>query len=230
MTVAREAFNEGVRILLPTLVGIVPFGFIVGVAGTSIGPWETLGLSMLAFSGVMQLVVYQLLSSASPVPVVLLAVAVISLRFLMYSAALAPHLGHQPLRWKFLLAYLTTDQSFATGIEYFNRPHEPSDTEQRNRWFYVGASMVQWVPYQIAVALGAFLGAQIPASWSLDFVIPLTFLALLVPAVKNRGGAAAATIAGVVTLLTGGWPYRLGLIAAAFAGIVAGLIGNRRRR
>lgn len=229
MTVARDAFNDGVRSLLPTLVGIVPFGFIVGVAGTSIGPWETLGLSILAFSGVMQLLVYQLLANASPVPVVLLAVGVISLRFLMYSAALAPHLGHQPLRWKFLFAYLTTDQSFATAVEYFNRPREQTDRELRKRWFYVGAGMVQWVPYQVAVALGAFLGAQIPASWSLDFVIPLTFLALLVPAIKNRGCAAAATIAGLVTLLTGGWPYRLGLIAASFAGIIAGLISNRRR-
>jgi predicted branched-subunit amino acid permease len=82
MTVARDAFNEGVRILLPALVGIVPFGFIVGVAGTPVGPWETLGLSILAFSGVMQLVVYQLLAGASLVPVVLLAVAMISLRFL----------------------------------------------------------------------------------------------------------------------------------------------------
>jgi predicted branched-subunit amino acid permease len=230
MTVAREAFNDGIRMLLPTLVGIIPFGFIVGVAGTAIGPWETLGLSTLAFSGVMQLVVYQLLASASPVPVILLATAVISLRLLMYSAALAPHLGHQPLRWKLLLAYLTTDQSFASGIDYFNRAHAEADTELRNRWFYLGAGLVQWLPYQVAVALGAFLGAQVPASWSLDFVIPLTFLALLVPAIKTRGNATAAAVAGAVTLLSAGLPYRLGLIAASFAGIVAGFLSDRMRR
>jgi predicted branched-subunit amino acid permease len=232
VSLARNAFHDGIRALLPSLVGLLPFGLITGVAGMGIGlgPWETLGLSMIAFSGVVQLAVYQLMATSAPVPVILLAATVISLRLLMYSAALAPHLGHLPLRWKALLAYFSTDQGFAAGIAYFNRHEQDPDSASRNAWFCLGGGLVQWLPWQIAVAVGALLGAQVPASWSLDFAVPLTFLAMLVPIIKDRGTAAAGGVAGIVTLLAAAWPFRLGLVAASVAGIVAGLLSDRKRR
>lgn len=49
------------------------------------------------------------------------------------------------------------------------------------------------------------------------------FLALLVPAMKDRPSAAAGVVAGVVAVGAAGLPYNVGLLVAALAGIGAGL-------
>jgi predicted branched-subunit amino acid permease len=43
-----------------------------------------------------------------------------------------------------------------------------------------------WVTWQLSTAAGIVLGTTIPASWSLDFTLALTFIALVVPALKDR--------------------------------------------
>ncbi|MFA5028597.1 MAG: hypothetical protein WC713_12070, partial [Candidatus Methylomirabilota bacterium] len=74
-----------------------------------------------------------------------------------------------------------------------------------------------------ATAVGILVGAQIPAGWGLDFTVTLTFIALLVPALTDRPSLAAAVGAGFVAVLAAGWPYKLGLVAAAIAGIAVGV-------
>ena len=80
----------------------------------------------------------------------------------------------------------------------------------------------------ISAALGIFVGGQIPASNLLDFILPLVFIALVVPALKDRAGVAAAVAAGLVGLLAFGLPYKTGLMLAALIGILAGLLVEGR--
>ena len=74
------------------------------------------------------------------------------------------------------------------------------------------------------------LAAQVPAAWSLDFVVTLTFLVLLVPALRTRADLAAAVVAGAVALLAAGLPYRLSLVVASLVGIGAGFVAEWRHR
>jgi predicted branched-subunit amino acid permease len=76
--------------------------------------------------------------------------------------------------------------------------------------------------------LGIFIGAQLPQSWPLDFVLPLTFIAVVVPAFKDKAGVAAAVTAALVGLLTLGLPLKTGLLIAAFIGILTGLLVEGR--
>ena len=68
-----------------------------------------------------------------------------------------------------------------------------------------------------------------PESWSLDFTLPLTFIALVFPGLRDRPAAAAALAAGILAVLAAGLPYKLGLLAAALVSIVAGLAAEGRR-
>lgn len=209
------------------LVGMVPFGFVAGVAAVAAGmtPLEGMALSVLSFSGIAQLVTAQLVAVGSPLAVTIGAAFVVSLRFLMYSAALAPHLAHLPRRWRTLLAYLMTDQSFAMAVQRF-----AAGGDKAHRHFHMlGASVLLWITWQVSVAMGVLAGAQVPASWSLDFAVVLTFLALLVPAVRTRADLAAAIVAAAVALAAAGLPYRLALIVASIAGIAAGMAIERHR-
>ncbi len=83
-----------------------------------------------------------------------------------------------------------------------------------------------WLTWQAATVLGVFLGAWAFESWSLDFVLPLIFIALAVPAIKVRTTAAAALSAGVAAVFGAALPLNLGVIAAALVGVVGGLVAE----
>jgi len=217
----RRELIDGARQIAPVLVGTVPFGFVAGVVAVASGltPLEGIALSVLSFSGIAQLVACQLLAANSPVLLTIAAAGVVSLRFLMYSAALSPHLAHLGRRWRLLLAYLMTDQSFAMSVKHFS---EPGDVRHRH-WHFLGSALTLYVSWQLSVIVGVVAGAQVPASWSLDFAVVLCFIALLVPAVRTRADLAAAIVAAAVALVASGLPFRLSLVVASIAGIAAGM-------
>lgn len=217
----RDEFLAGAREISPVLLGAIPFGFVAGVAAIASGltPLQGMALSLLAFSGIAQLIVCQLIAAGSPLPVIVGAAAVVSLRHLMYSAAIAPHLAHLDRRWRALLAFLMTDQSFAMTVQHFSKPGDRSN----RHWHVLGVSVTLYAVWQVTVLIGIVLGAQVPADWSLDFAVVLTFIALLVPAVRTRADLAAAIVAASVALIAAGLPYRLALVVASVAGIGAGM-------
>lgn len=227
----RAEFLAGTREVAPTLVGTIPFGLVTGVAAIAAGltPLQGVALSMLAFSGIAQLVAMQLIAVGSPWPITVAAAAVVSLRLLMYSAAVAPHVAHLDRRWRMLLAYLMTDQSFASTVRRYG---EPGDVRHRH-WHFLGSSFTLWITWQAAVVAGVAAGSGVPTTWSLDFVVVLTFVALMVPVVRTRADLGAAIVAAVVAMATLGLPYRLSLIAGSVAGIAVGLAieyAHRRTR
>jgi branched chain amino acid efflux pump len=197
------------------------------VAAVSAGmtPVEGMALSILSFSGIAQLVVCQLVAVDSPVAVTVAAAAVVGLRLVMYSAALAPHVAHLDRRWRALIAYFLTDQGFAMAVARFAAPGERA----ARHWYFVGTAAVLWASWQLAVLAGIAAGARVPPEWSLDFAVVLTFIALLVPVVRTRADLAAALVAGGVALAAAGMPYRLALVVASIAGIAAGLVLERGR-
>jgi predicted branched-subunit amino acid permease len=223
----REEFLAGSREIAPVLIGTIPFGFVAGVATITSGmtALEGLALSILSFSGIAQLIASQLYAAGSPVIVIVAAAFVVSLRFLMYSAAMAPHLAHLPLRWRLTMSYFMTDQSFVSSMRHYQEPGDPT----HRHWYFMGEALTLWVTWQAAVAAGVLAGASVPASWSLDFTVVLSFIALLIPAVRTRADLAASIVAGAVALVAAGLPYRLSLVVASVAGIAAGMAIELRR-
>jgi 4-azaleucine resistance transporter AzlC len=224
---ARSQFLAGVRGILPILTGTIPFGMVYGVAAVQAGLPAALAQAMSAiiFAGSAQFIVTQLIAAGAPGLVLLLTGFVINLRHMLYSASVAPYLRGAPLGWKALLAYVLTDEAYAVAIIHFRRADQP-----HRRWFLLGAGLTLWAGWQASSAAGIFLGAQIPAGWGLDFTITLTFIALIVPALRDRAGLGAALVAGLVAVLVGGFPLKLGLLVAALAGLLAGLALDRTAR
>lgn len=182
-------------------------------------------MSSIVFAGSSQFITAQLVHDAVPGFVILLTIAVVNLRHALYSASIAPYVASLPMRWKVLLSYLLTDEAYAATILHY----EKEGITPSSHWFFLGAGFSLWFTWQVSTALGIFLGAAIPDSWSLDFALPLTFIAMVVPVLKNRPMVAAALSAAVTALLAYSLPYRLGLILAALVGIVVGTILEERR-
>lgn len=225
-TTPRQEALSGVREMAPVWLGAIPFGLIAGVTAVGVGlpATEAVLMSAIVFAGAAQLAGLQLLQQGAPLFVILLTTLVINTRMTMYSAALAPFFRSLSPAWKALCAYLTTDQAFALGISRFvrdpKRPHKG--------WYYLGAGGSLWLVWMAATAVGVGLGAQLPPGLSLDFAVPLVFLALLVPAVRGRGTLIAACVGGGVAVLAAGLPLNLGLLLGAVSGIVAGAMADKR--
>ena len=219
---AAAAFVSGARAIVPVLFALLPFGLAFGAsaAGSGISPVEALGMSVFVAAGAAQLAAVPLISAGASVAVVVLTVLVINLRFMLYSASLAPHFRSLPLWWKGLLSYHLTDQAYAATITRFEAGEEH---ESLKRWYFLGTGLAIWTTWQVATMTGVFLGAWVSEGWSLDFVLPLVFIALAVPAVRDRTTGVAALAAGVASVFAAALPLNLGLIGAALIGVLGGL-------
>lgn len=229
MRSSRAEFWAGVRAQLPILLGTSPFGMIYGIVAYEAGlPLSVaLAMSLIVFAGSSQFVAAQLFATGAAGVVIVLTTFVVNLRHMLYSASVAPYVRHLAPAWKWLLAFLLTDEAYAVTILRYRREPVEAARNTAAHWFFLGAGLTIWVAWQISSAAGFLLGAQIPESWSLDFTLPLTFLALLAPVVRDRPAILASVAAGVVAVLARGWPYNLGLSAALVAGIGAGLVAER---
>lgn len=220
-----DAFFEGIQAVLPALFGMLPFAMISGIAAVEAGipPFSALTMSVLVFAGASQLVVLDLMKQHGLPLVIILTGLVMNLRFAMYSAALAPHIRHATAKWKAIFSYLLTDQAFVVSVARFQRGYRV----ELKGWYYLGTAFSIWIFWQIGAAAGIFLGSQIPASWSLDFAVPLIFLSMLVPALKDRPSKTAAIASGVTIILAASLPLNLGLLAASASGILIGFLTER---
>jgi 4-azaleucine resistance transporter AzlC len=218
---------QGIRLEFPLLVGVFPFGMIYGAAALSSGltPAQAQSMSSIVFAGSAQFLTAQLIHTAAPVLVIIGTIAIVNLRHVLYSASVAPYVQHLPLRWKAFLAYLLTDEAYAATIVHY----EEAGVAPTGHWFSLGAGASLWLTWQVSTALGIFLGTTIPDQWPLEFALPLVFIAMLVPMLKDRPLVAAALAAGVVALLGAALPYKLGLVLAALVGVSVGLIAEGRR-
>jgi predicted branched-subunit amino acid permease len=117
-----------------------------------------------------------------------------------------------------VLSYFLTDHVYALAIT----EAEAEGSSVSLRWYYLGLGVAIWVAFQAGTVAGVVLGATVPDSLGLEFVIPLTFLAILVPELKDRMNALVAVVAGGVAVVGAGLPMNLGLFVATLLGVLLG--------
>jgi predicted branched-subunit amino acid permease len=225
--IASKDFRAGFVEMLPACIGLTPFGLVCGVGAATAGAnWlASLGMSAIIFSGAAQILAAQLVASDAPLLVIVLTCVVLGLRFLMYSAAMAPYLKPLPARWQKGLAFLLTDQAFAAAVRRF----DSSDDRHGAGLHFLGSGVALWAVWQVTCMTGFLVGNLIPASWSLEFAVPLCFIALVAPLFRDSPSVIAAITAGVAVLLLNDLPMRLNLIVAGLLGIVAGTLADVAR-
>ncbi len=216
----------GVVALAPLLVGVAPFGVIYGALAVKSGipAGAAMAMSSVLFAGSAQFLVAQLAGAGTPAAVMVASVALVNLRHALYSASVAPALAPLPRRWKAVLAYLLTDEAYAATVARLSRPGT------HRHWYLLGGGLALWSCWQASTAAGVFLGEALPPRLPLDFALPLTFIAIVVPMIRSRASLAAAAVAGAVAVVGARWPNGLGLLAAALAGIGAGWLFARAAR
>ena len=217
------AFWRGARAFVPLIPGVLPFSMVAGIAAVQAGftPLQSVAFSLIGYAGSAQLVASQLYAGHTPTLLIVLSTLIVNLRFAMYSASLLPLFKAVPILARWPLGYLLTDQSYALTL---GRP----ETETDPVCYYLGASVLMWLTWQIGTAVGALLGGRIPATWPLDFAVPLSFIALLVPVLRTRPQLTAGVVSALVAVAAHALPFRSNLILGAACGLLAGLAVQRR--
>lgn len=218
----NSAYREGFRDGAPFILVIIPFAMLFGVLATEAGlsVFETLSFSVVVIAGAAQFTALQLMTEQAPTLVVLASALAVNLRMAMYSASLTPHIGSAPLWQRAIAAYFTVDQSYAVSITKFEKAPEMSSAEKIAYFF---GSVTPVCPlWWIFTLIGALIGEAIPASFALDFAVPITFLAIIAPALRTRAHIGAAITAAFLSLLFISVPYNLGILLAGIGGMMVG--------
>src|SRR3972149_5230087 len=155
MSEQTRNFWAGVRAEIPLLIGVFPFGMIYGALALNAGLSTSAAqlMSSIVFAGSAQFVTTQLVHDGAPALVIVLTIAVVNLRHMLYSASLAPYLKNLSLRWKVLLSYLLTDEAYAPSIIKY----EKDGVNPFTHWFVLGAGFALWFDWQGSTWLGRFL-------------------------------------------------------------------------
>jgi predicted branched-subunit amino acid permease len=217
--------RDGFRAVAPILLGVVPFGLIFGVSASAsdvdqLAAWAS---SIVVFAGASQLAIVEIMGSGGAAVTALLTAIIINSRHLMYSADMGRYTTEETLEKRAAIAYVMTDQAYLISSTRFPDPASSKGIIP----YYLGAALTLWTAWQITTTSGFFLGNVIPESWSLEFAIPLTFMAMLILAVRTRPALVAAIVGGIVAVGGIDLPYGLGLMAGAATGIAAGMISER---
>lgn len=221
----QPTWRDGLRDVVPVLIGIVPFGVIFGVtaAASDVDQLAAWASSFLLFGGSSQMALVGVMGAGGAAITALLTVIVLNSRHLMYSADLGRFTPDLPIGLRARMAYLLTDQAYAVTHNRFTDPTQTAGLPS----YYFGVAVGLWTSWQISTTSGFLLEQVIPQSWRLEFAVPMVFLALLIFSVKSMPGVLAAVVGGSVAVATMHLEYQLGLMCGAVAGVLTGLIAER---
>ncbi|GAA5016665.1 AzlC family ABC transporter permease [Massilia kyonggiensis] len=221
------AWREGFQVGLPTLFGLGAWGIVVGVAMVKSGltVLQASAMTLIVYSGSAQLASLPLIATGAPIGVIFATAFVVNLRFVIFSALLAPHFSKLPLLQRFYLGHISGDLTTALFLQRYPR----AAPERGKLSFLKGLLYPSWVAWQAGTFIGIFLGSAVPTEWQLGFAGTLAILCILVPLVMNSAALCGVLVAGVVSVLAHGLPYKLGLLVAVLVGMVTAIVVEETR-
>jgi len=221
---------QGAYDSIPVMMGVIPFGITYGVVGLAVGltPSETLLMSLLVFAGAAQFVSATMIGMGTvDFSLIVFTTLLINLRHLLMGASLTPYVTRLPLARQALLAFGMVDETYAITMSRIQK-HGYSEHYQ------LGTNSAFYLIWILSTLTGIVLGAYIPdpLNWGLDFAMPATFLAMLMPRLVNKTSITVCLVAAVIAALSalylpGKWYIIIACLSASLAG---GLLEGRDSR
>lgn len=212
---------QGFAAMLPLWTAAIPVGMAYGVAAGSagLGPGLTQLMSLVVFSASAQVSAVSLLSHGAPLVLLVGTAMALNAQLLLLGLSIG---RQESLSWpkRLLVAWFLTDGAY--GISAARGLRLP---------ILLGAGVSMFVGWNGGTLLGIVAGRVLPDGqrYGIGFVVPLTFLALLVPLVRTRATLLVALIAsGATALLTRIVPGGLAVLGACLLASAAGAWWTRR--
>lgn len=220
-----RALLKGFFDMLPLCLAVLPWGILCGSLAVQNGfsAFETQAMSLLVFAGSAQLVAIELMAGNTPLLTILFTTLIISSRHFLYGLAIRHKVIDQPFRWRLPVSFVLTDELFAFS-------HHRRAYRTKVRLIYaLSAGFSFYIAWNIWTLLGIVAGSLLPdlTHLGLDFAIAATFIALVIPGVKNLATLATVITAGVVATLLKSQGFQLWLVTAALIAMTVGYLISR---
>ncbi|WP_064608029.1 AzlC family ABC transporter permease [Photobacterium sp. J15] len=213
-----KLFRQGALAVTPLCVAVIPWGLLAGSFAVDIGLdiFQSQALSAIVFAGSAQLVATGLINAGAGLATILLTTLFITSRHLLYGLTMRNTISPLPLRWRLGLGFLLTDELFAVCGH-----HSPKTF---NRWYALGAGLWFYICWNLASFAGIVAGKFIPNldSLGLDFAIAATFIAIVIPTIKNIAVLISILVAMVLSVTLQAFEVEGGLMIASLAAMIAG--------
>lgn len=205
-----------VRPSLPLALPTVAFGITFGLIGVPLlGAWACVAMSALVWSGTAQLAALSALGSGAGLAISAGTGLLANIRYLPMGLAIAPNTRGSALRRAGIAATLA-DASFAIA-------------HRREGGFHiaalVAAAPVQYLSWVAGTAIGATSAGLItdPHQLGLDVILPVVYLALVLPDLRANGRAriVAATSVAITLAATPFLPAGVPVVLATAAALIA---------
>jgi len=202
--------------MLPLLIGVIPFGLLLGAVSAEKGfsPLETTLMSGLVFAGSSQFVAVQMWQHPLPLLAIVASAALINSRHLLMGAALEPHMRGFRRGQAYAALFFMADENWAMSLR---RAADGSLTPA----YYFGQVIPFYVSWLFWTTTGNVIGRGIahPERYGFDFAFSAVFLVLIFGFWKRERRLLPIVVSAAAALLV--WRIAPG-IWYIFAGGVAG--------
>lgn len=216
-------FLQGMVAMIPLSIAVLPWGLLAGSFAIDIGlhPIEGQALSAILFAGSAQLVAMGMIKAGAGLTTMLLTTFFITSRHFLYSVSMRSKISPLPLRWRLSLGFLLTDELFAVCGHQTDK--------QFNRWYALGAGLSFYLFWNLATFAGIVAGSYIPAlnELGLEFAVAATFIAIVIPTIKNI--PILVSVLGALVLSVGltYWEIEGSLMFASVGGMLLGYLTEK---
>ena len=216
---------RGALAISPLSIAVIPWGILAGSLAIEVGlsPIESQAMSAIVFAGAAQLVALGMLKAGIGIFGILLTTLLITSRHFLYSMVLRKDISPLPIRWRLILGFLLTDELFAIVSTGNSQQHK------FERWYALGGGLLFYISWNLATLLGVIAGENIPniEKWGLDFAIAATFIALIIPLIKNKSILICVLVSLVSSVSFVVLNIEAGLIISAILGMTCGALHER---
>ncbi|MGO2290827.1 AzlC family ABC transporter permease [Pseudoalteromonas sp.] len=220
-----RAILKGFLDMLPLCLAVIPWGILCGSLAIQNGftAFETQVMSLLVFAGSAQLVAIELMAGNPPLLTILFTTFIISSRHFLYGLAVRHKVIDKPIRWRLPVSFVLTDELFAFS-------HHRKAYRTKVRLIYaLSAGFSFYIAWNLWTLIGIVAGSLLPdlTNLGLDFAIAATFIALVIPGIKNLATLATVITAGIVATVLKSQGLQLWLVAAALTAMSVGYLISR---
>lgn len=202
--------------IFPLCAAVIPWGVLCGSLAIQAGltPFQSQAMSLFVFAGAAQLAGVSLFGIGSTLLPILSSTFVIGSRHLLYSAVFHEHVKNLPWLKRIFFAFFLTDEMFAITNSYIEK------NGKFNYLYAVSSGVVFYLMWNISTLGGIIAGSSIDnlEELGLEFAIAATFIAIVIPSIKNKAMLGSVIASGLAVLV-------FKLINVEYALILATVIG-----
>lgn len=220
-TQKRAIATKAIKDIIPFALSAFPFGVVMGATayGFSLEAKEFLYMNLTINAGASQLAFVDQFADKINSIVIILSCSLINCRMFLYSLSLQEDFKGLSVLKRLLISFFVIDQSYAC---YEIHKESLKDTNEKFVYF-LSAGITLILFWQTGSMIGFFAGDILPFKEHLSFLVPLAFIGIFGPKLREKTNLIVFLISVLLSVLFYNLPLNLGLMVSSLTAMGIGV-------